>query len=165
MTVRRTLQEVGGVFCIKPRPESAAGTRQVPLPEWVATIVRRHVETYGQRLDDTLIVNKAGGLVSRGYARLYILRPARVRAGLMGEIFPSAGTENAPTTWEAIWTDRATITHSKTFPTEPSAVRAVARNHHPVSPPLAEGAVARNHKGQWRLSLTCCLARCHVEPL
>lgn len=91
VTVRRTLQEVGGVFCIKPRSESAAGTRQVPLPEWVATMVRRHVKTYGQRLDDTLIVNKAGGLVSRGYARLYILRPARVRAGLMGEIFAIGG--------------------------------------------------------------------------
>ena len=132
VTVKRTLQEVGGVFCIKPRPKSAAGTRQVPLPEWVATIVRRHVETYGQRLDDTLIVNKAGGLVSRGYARLYILRPALVRAGLMGQIVPAGGPENAPTTWTAIWTDRATITHSKTFPTEPSAVRAVARNHHPA---------------------------------
>ena len=80
VTVKRTLQEVGGAFSIKLRPKSEAGARQVPLPEWVATIVRRHVATYGQRLDDNLIVNEVGGFVSRGYARLYILRPALVRA-------------------------------------------------------------------------------------
>ena len=51
VTVKRTLQEVGGTFSIKLRPESEAGARQVPLlPEWVATIVRRHVAAYGQRL-------------------------------------------------------------------------------------------------------------------
>ena len=95
VTVKRTLQEVGGAFSIKLRPKSEAGARQVPLPEWVATIVRRHVATYGQRLDDHLIVNEAGGFVSRGYARLYILRPALVRAGLMGQV-QAAGPQDLP---------------------------------------------------------------------
>ena len=102
----------------------------MPLPEWVATIVRRHVATYGQRLDDNLIVNEVGGFVSRGYARLYILRPALVRAGLMGHIIQVAGPDDATPTWNATWTDRAGTTHAETFTTEASAVRVVARRHH-----------------------------------
>jgi integrase len=132
VTVKRTLQEVGGAFSIKQRPKSEAGARQVPLPEWVATIVRRHVATYGQRLDDNLIVNEVGGFVSRGYARLYILRPALVRAGLMGHVIRVAGPDDATPTWNATWTDRAGTTHAETFTTEASAVRAVARRHHPA---------------------------------
>jgi len=132
VTVKRTLQEVGGAFSIKQRPKSEAGARQVPLPEWVATTVRRHVATYGQRLDDNLIVNEVGGFVSRGYARLYILRPALVRAGLMGHHIRVAGLQDAPPTWNAIWTDRAGTTHAETFTTEASAVRAIVRRHHPA---------------------------------
>jgi integrase len=131
VTVKRTLQEVGGAFSIKLRPKSEAGARQVPLPEWVATIVRRHVATYGQRLDDHLIVNEVGGFVSRGYARLYILRPALVRAGLMVQV-QAADLQDLPSRWNATWTDRTGTPHSETFTTEASAVRAVARRHHPA---------------------------------
>jgi len=132
VTVKRTLQEVSGAFSIKQRPKSEAGARQVPLPDWVATIVRRHVATYGQRLDDNLIVNEAGGFVSRGYARLYILRPALVRAGLMGHIVRATSPPDASPTWKATWTDSAGTTHTEAFTTEASAVRVVARRHHPA---------------------------------
>jgi len=125
VTVKRTLQEVSGAFSIKHRPKSEAGARQVPLPDWVATLVRRHIATYGQRLDDNLIVNEVGGFVSRGYARLYILRPALVRAGLMGQVRVGDLQDGRPT-WHATWTDRSGTTHAETFTTEASAVRTVA---------------------------------------
>jgi hypothetical protein len=70
--------------------------------------------------------------VSRGYARLYILRPALVRAGLMGHIVRVAGPHRASPTWNATWTDRVGATHAEAFTTEASAVRAVARRHHPA---------------------------------
>jgi hypothetical protein len=70
--------------------------------------------------------------VSRGYARLYILRSALVRAGLMGHVIQVVGLHDAPPRWNATWTDRAGSTHAEMFTTEASEVRAVARRHHPA---------------------------------
>lgn len=131
VSVERTLQEIGGEYAIKPRPKTEAGRRTVPLPDWVAAIVRRHITVYERELEDFLIVNEVEGFVSRGYARLYILRPALVRTGLMGTVRRvGTGVGEGPPVWLATWTDREGINRTETFPTEIKAIRAIARRHY-----------------------------------
>lgn len=129
--VRRTLQEVAGEFTVKPRPKTEAGARHVPVPDWAAEIVRMHVSAYCPRLDDFLVSNEAGGHVSRGYARLYVLRPALVKAGLMGEV-ERLSEPSGKQQWRAKWTDKALGEHQQVFTTHGAAVRAVARSHYPA---------------------------------
>ncbi len=105
----------------------------MPLPDWVAAVVRRHLATYRPRLDERLVANEVGGFVSRGYQRLYILRPALVRAGLMGSVHALDSIAGDKPLWRAAWTDKDGAAHSATFPNEGAAVRAVARLHHPAS--------------------------------
>lgn len=127
--VTRTLQEVAGRFVIKPRPKTDAGVRLVPVPDWAATVVRRHVATYCKRPGDFLVLGETGDYVSRGYARLYILRPALVRAGLMGQVSSNSGPGGRDA-WTARWRDRDGVDHEETFRTEAAAVRVVARGHY-----------------------------------
>src|SRR4030081_229218 len=44
--VIRTVVEVAGTTSFKQFPKSRAGQRSVPLPRWVTSMLREHIDTY-----------------------------------------------------------------------------------------------------------------------
>jgi integrase len=119
--VIRTVIEVAGHTSFKPFPKSTAGRRTVPLPTWLVTILRGHLDAYPLGGGDLIFANRVGGAHRRTLFRSRIWRPSLVRAGLLGSI----GSE--PNGFHARWTGTDGRRHGQVFPAERSAVRHVAR--------------------------------------
>ncbi|WP_158228468.1 site-specific integrase [Pseudonocardia sp. MH-G8] len=122
--VRRTVIEVAGTTSFKPFPKSTAGRRTVPLPAWLVTILREHMERYPLGAGDLVFANAVGGALRRTLFRSRVRRPALVRAGQLGTVIEI----EQGTCWEASWTDTLGNRHRQTFDNERQAVQHVARS-------------------------------------
>jgi hypothetical protein len=80
--------EVAGHTSFKPYPKSTAGRRTVPLPGWLVTILRAHLDRYPLGEADLIFANEVGGALRRTLFRSRIWRPSLVRAGLLGTVVP-----------------------------------------------------------------------------
>ncbi|WP_219414870.1 tyrosine-type recombinase/integrase [Pseudonocardia nigra] len=123
LRVIRTVIEVSGHTSFKPFPKSVAGRRTVPLPAWLVTIVREHLDRYPLGEGDLIFANEVGGALRRTLFRSRVWRPSLVRAGLLGSV-ASDGDRLL-----ARWTDLDGQRHRQHFASEPAAVRYVARAH------------------------------------
>nr|WP_239028648.1 tyrosine-type recombinase/integrase [Pseudonocardia acidicola] len=123
LRVIRTVIEVAGHTSFKPYPKSNAGRRSVPLPAWLVTILRQHLDRYPPGAADLVFANQVGGALRRTLFRARVWRPALVRAGLLGTITP------ADAGYVAAWTANNGQRHRQAFKTEAAAVKHVARSH------------------------------------
>jgi hypothetical protein len=78
--------EFGGHTAFKPYPKSTAGRRTVPLPAWLVTTRRDHLDRYPLGAGDLIFPNQVGAAHRRTLFRSRIWRPSLVRAGLLGSI-------------------------------------------------------------------------------
>jgi integrase len=124
LRVIRTVIEVSGHASFKPYPKSTAGRRTVPLPGWLVTILRAHLDRYPLGEADLIFANEVGGALRRTLFRSRVWRPALVRAGLLGSITTDSNGITAG------WTDSTGRRHRQRFATEPAAVKHVARAQH-----------------------------------
>jgi integrase len=120
LRVIRTVIEVAGHTSFKPYPKSTAGRRTVPLPGWLVTILRTHLDRYPLGEADLIFANQAGGALRRTLFRSRIWRPSLVRAGLLGSVVPDGDA------YLARWADSTGQRHRRQFNTEPAAVKHVA---------------------------------------
>lgn len=123
LRVVRTVIEVAGRVSVKPYPKSSAGRREVPLPGWLAPILREHTQHHPPGQHGLIFTNTAGTPVSRTAFRARIWRPSLVRAGLLGQITPASGGR-----FHARWTDRNGQEQRAEFATYDQAVAHVARH-------------------------------------
>jgi integrase len=121
--VLRTVIEVGGHTSFKPFPKSRAGRRQIPLPGWVVTALRDHLDRFGTGEAGLVFANQVGGALRRTLFRSRVWRPSLVRAGLLGAV--AAKGES----FEARWTGEDGTIHHRRFDTHGQAVHQVAREH------------------------------------
>ncbi len=121
LRVIRTVIEVAGHTSFKPYPKSAAGVRTVPVPAWLVTILRAHLDTHARGQGDLIFANEVGGALRRTLFRSRVWRPALVRAGLLGSVMADGAGHVAR------WTDDTSERHRQFFDTEPAAVKHVAR--------------------------------------
>jgi integrase len=119
--VIRTVIEVSGQTSFKPFPKTTAGRRTVPLPGWLVTLLREHLERYPRGEAGLVFANQVGGAYRRTLFRTRVWRPALVRAGLLGLVEPDGGK------FCGEWTDAAGGRGSAIFDTEPAAVKHVVR--------------------------------------
>lgn len=123
LQVIRTVIEVAGNTSFKPYPKSRAGRRTVPLPAWVVSEIRHHLERYPAEVPARMLfTNEAGNPLRRTLFRSRIWRPTLVRAGLLGHV------ERNGDRFEATWTGRAGEAHTTRWEREQDAVTEVARN-------------------------------------
>ncbi|MEW2508146.1 tyrosine-type recombinase/integrase [Amycolatopsis sp. NPDC047767] len=123
--VIRTVIEVAGSTSFKPYPKSRAGRRTVPLPAWVVSELRAHLERYPvEGPARMLFTNEAGGALRRTLFRARVWRPTLVRAGLLGNL------EHAGDRFKATWTGRDGMAHAALWERERDAVAEIARYHH-----------------------------------
>ncbi|GAA1187595.1 hypothetical protein GCM10009608_24160 [Pseudonocardia alaniniphila] len=123
LRVIRTVIEVAGHTSFKPYPKSTAGRRTIPLPGWLVTILRAHLDRYPPGEGDLLFANEVGGALRRTLFRSRVWRPSLVRAGLLGSVTPDGDV------YLAHWIDATGKRHRQRFDTEPAAVKHVAREH------------------------------------
>ena len=60
LQVVRTVVEVSGHTSFKAFPKSAAGRRTVPLPPWLVTIIREHLDRWPSATDAPVFANVRG---------------------------------------------------------------------------------------------------------
>jgi integrase len=121
--VIRTVVEVAGTSSFKQFPKSRAGRRSVPLPRWVTTMLREHINTYPPSGPGGLLfANEAGGALRRTLFRARVWRPALVRADLLGRVRPDGDKH------EAMWTDADGNAFSERFDNYREAAAHVSRN-------------------------------------
>ena len=121
--VIRTVVEVAGRTSFKPYPKSRAGRRTVPLPAFVAELLRERTKR-GTDPDALVFANREGRPLLRGLFRARVWRPSLVRAGLLGRVVPlDAGGGG----FEARWTDANGTAHRARFTDHAEAVKHVAR--------------------------------------
>jgi integrase len=121
--VTRTVVEVNGHTTTKHYPKSRAGVRTIPLPNWVVTELRAHLEKWPVSSGGLIFPNEAGFPLRRSMFRTRVWRPSLVRAGLLGEV---RIFDDEP--FEAVWTDRDGKVHAERFDTHREAVDHVARH-------------------------------------
>jgi integrase len=122
LRVVRTVIEVSGRTAFKPFPKTGAGRRSVPLPAWLVTLLREHVETYPRGEAGLIFANRVGGAHLRTLFRSRVWRPALVRAGFLGTVEPDGPK------YRGTWTDAAGVSGSELFASEAAAVNHVARH-------------------------------------
>jgi integrase len=86
LSVIRTVVEVNGNTSMKPFPKSSAGRRTIPLPGWVVTLLRDHLDAYPLGAAGLIFANEVGGALRRGLFRSRVWRPSLVRAGMLGTV-------------------------------------------------------------------------------
>jgi integrase len=118
--VIRTVIEVSGHTSFKPYPKSTAGRRTVPLPAWLVTILRDHLDRYPRGAGDLIFANQVGAAHRRTLFRSRVWRPSLVRAGLLGLVTRDGEA------FVANWTD-GSRRDQRRFDTEPAAVKHVAQ--------------------------------------
>jgi integrase len=118
--VIRTIVEVSGNTSFKPFPKSAAGRRQVPLPPWLVSVIREHLDRWPTEENAPIFANEVGAPLRRTLFRARIWRPSLVRAGMLGQV-----EGDGPFT--GIWTDEDGEKHRAEFRTRPAAVKEVSR--------------------------------------
>jgi len=123
LSVLRTVIEVSGHTSFKAFPKSAAGRRTVPLPPWLITIIRAHLDHWPPNSDAPVFANEIGGPLRRTLFRSRIWRPSLVRSGHLGTLDADPGGG-----YRARWTDSNGTAHTERFPTEPAAVSHIVRN-------------------------------------
>lgn len=124
LRVIRTVIEVAGHTSFKAYPKSTAGRRTVPLPGWLVTILRAHLDRHPLGEADLIFGNEVGGALRRTLFRSRVWRPALVRAGQLGTFTPDDGG------YVAQWTDTSGARHRQSFDRETAAVQHIARAHH-----------------------------------
>ncbi len=124
LRVIRTVIEVSRHVSFKPYLKSTAGRRTVPLPGWLVTILRGHLDRYPLGEADLTFANEVGGAVRRTLFRSRVWRPSLVSAGQLGGVTAEGDG------FVASWTDETGRRHRQHFATEPAAVRHVAREQH-----------------------------------
>ncbi|WP_034268257.1 tyrosine-type recombinase/integrase [Actinospica robiniae] len=122
LTVRRTVVEVSGTVSMKPYPKSRAGFRTVPLPGWLALVLKVHMDEFAPGPSGELFVSASLGPLYRGTFRLCVWRPALVRAGLLGSI-----AKQDDGRFLASWTDAAGEPCRSYTKTEDAAVVDISR--------------------------------------
>jgi integrase len=122
LSVIRTVVEVSGHASFKPFPKSRAGRRTVPIPSWLVTIIRAHLESW-PTLDGItpVFANEVGGPLRRTLFRVRIWRPSLVRAGMLGAV------RTLDRGFEAEWTDEGGVKHTERLRTYTGAVNHTAR--------------------------------------
>ncbi|NMI00851.1 tyrosine-type recombinase/integrase [Pseudonocardia acidicola] len=120
--VIRTVIEVSGHTSFKPFPKSRAGRRTVPLPAWLVTTIRAHLDRWPTQPSAPIFANEVGGALRRTLFRTRVWRPSLVRAGMLGAVVAVDGG------FEAQWSDADGTKHTERLPTETAAVHHVARN-------------------------------------
>lgn len=123
LRVVRTVVEVAGHTAFKPYPKSVAGQRSVPLPAWLLTIIRAHLERWPTAPQAPVFANAVGAPLRRGLFRARVWRPSLVRVGLLGKVEP---VEDG---FEAHWVDEDGVPYVEVFRTHAQAVKHVARQH------------------------------------
>jgi integrase len=122
-SVIRTVVEVGGDTTFKVYPKSRAGRRTIPLPGWLAPIIRAHLAEWPTDDSGPIFANEVGGPLRRTLFRTRIWRPSLVRAGMLGAVVQLGHRE-----WNAQWTDTAGVKHSERLRSEAAAVNHVVRH-------------------------------------
>jgi integrase len=120
LSVIRTVVEVNGNTSMKPFPKSSAGRRTIPLPAWVVTLLRDHLDAYPPGAAGLIFANEVGGALRRGLFRSRVWRPSLVRAGMLGAV----ATEGEK--FAASWTDEDGAPNHALFRTRAAAVKHVA---------------------------------------
>ncbi|MFD1524388.1 site-specific integrase [Pseudonocardia yunnanensis] len=123
LRVIRTVIEVAGHTSFKPYPKSTAGRRTVPLPGWLVTILRGHLDQYPLGEGDLIFANEVGGALRRTLFRSRVWRPSLVRAGLLGSVIQDGDA------YLSRWVDATGQRHRERFGTEPAAVKHVVHEH------------------------------------
>lgn len=123
LSVLRTVIEVNGNTSMKPFPKSSAGRRTIPLPAWVVTLLREHLDAYPLGEGGLVFANEVGGALRRSLFRTRIWRPSLVRAGMLGAV-TAEGDEFA-----ACWMGGDGIPRRELFATRHAAVKQVAKQH------------------------------------
>lgn len=123
LRVIRTVVEVAGRTEFKPYPKSRAGQRSVPLPDWLVTSIREHLDRWPTPPQAPVFANAVGAPLRRGLFRSRVWRPTLVRVGLLGKVVPVDGGV------EAHWVDDDGIPYVEVFGTHAQAVKHVARQH------------------------------------
>jgi integrase len=126
-SVIRTVVEVGGHTTFKAYPKSRAGRRTIPLPGWLAPIIRAHLAEWPTDDSGPIFANEVGGPLRRTLFRTRIWRPSLVRAGMLGAVVQLGHRE-----WNAQWTDTAGVKHSERLRSEAAAVNHVVRHQQRV---------------------------------
>jgi integrase len=119
--VIRTVVEVSGSTAFKPYPKTGAGRRTVPLPDWLITMLRDHLEHYGLGNHGLVFPNAVGKPLRRTLFRCRVWRPSLVRAGLLGEV-----VEVDDHKFEGRWIDDESEVGSARLGSYDEAVKAVA---------------------------------------
>ena len=122
LSVIRTVVEVSGHTSFKPYPKSSAGRRTVPLPGWLAPIIREHLDRYPVAAEAPIYANAVDKPLRRTLFRARVWRPALVRAGMLGTLTVINDTVRAS------WTDSTGATLTKDFVTEREAVMHIAKS-------------------------------------
>ena len=119
--------ETGGIRTIKPFPKSRAGVRTIPMPAFLAKLLKAHRDMRGRDFSPVSLVftGRTGEPLLRASFRRDVWRPALVRAGLLGSV-----TELGPDKWRAAWPDTTGLEWTKEFTTERDAVTYVADHAH-----------------------------------
>ena len=87
LKIRRDMQDVdradgGKEVLINSLPKTEAGRRDVLAPEWVADVIRKHVEDAGKVDPEALIISrKNGGQFTQNNFRTHYFNPAKTAAG------------------------------------------------------------------------------------
>ncbi len=82
LRVIRTVVEVGGHTSFKPYPKSGAGRREVPLPTWLVSIIRCHLDQFPTPAAAPVFANSVDKPLRRSLFRSRVWKPALHRAGL-----------------------------------------------------------------------------------
>jgi integrase len=122
LSVIRTVIEVNGNTSMKPFPKSSAGRRTIPVPPWVASLLREHLDTYRLGAAGLVFANEVGGALRRSLFRSRVWRPALVRAGLLGTVTVEDDK------FAAYWTDDDGTPDHTLFRTRAAAVKHVAKH-------------------------------------
>lgn len=141
LRVIRTVIEVSGHTAFKPFPKTTAGRRAVPLPSWLVTLLREHLENYPPGAAGLVFANQVGGAYRRTLFRTRIWRPALVRCGLLGLV------EADGDKFRGEWTDAAGVPGSGMLRTEPAAVKHVVRQQ--TGGLRSTTSATRTRRGLW----------------
>lgn len=117
--VVRVTTEVNGHVAAKPYPKSRAGRRVVPIPPFLAGLLRAHKDRFASGAAGELFTNSAGGPLRRSMFRRRVWRPALVDAGLLGKVICDDG-------FRAEWQDESGIPRSERFGGYRRAIKHVA---------------------------------------
>jgi integrase len=83
LCVIRTVIEVSGHTSFKPYPKSSAGRRIVPMPGWLVTIIREHLDRYPTpSAEAPIYANAVGKPLRRTLFRARVWKPTVLRSGL-----------------------------------------------------------------------------------